>query len=153
MPSGILFNSSLLIALAAIIPSLALGILVYSQAEQSASRRVFALCSAATIFWALVNYFSVQSLAFPLFWIRLVLFFAVFHSFTFFLLVHVFPEQYFPSQKKPLLWGMAGVSLLTMAATVSTFVFKALSYAGGKAVPVPGPLIPLFALTILALFI
>ncbi len=40
-----------------------------------------------------------------------------------------------------------------MGATVSPFVFKSVAYQGGRIIPVPGPLISLFALTILLLFV
>lgn len=125
--------------------SLGLGIIVYTENKKNLSNKVFGGLCLALILWAGANYFSLHPVWFSaLFWVRLVMFFAVFLQFMFFMFVYLFPQN-------RILMSKLKFSLLvfltsaTMLAGVSPFLYLNLNE---EAVPVPGPLMPLFAFTI-----
>ena len=126
-----------------------MGILVYFHDRLSATNRLFFLMSLATVFWSLSNYFSINADSGSLlFWIRMVLFFAAPHATLFLLFIYNFPNQNLVI-KRHFLWPMVVVIGLTMTATVSPFVFSDINIIQGQAIPVVGPLMPLFALVVL----
>src|SRR3990167_9296895 len=71
-----------------------LGIVVYFHDRKSFANIILFINTLVATLWAISNYFS---LTIPppevLFWIRLVIFFAVFHIFSFFLFIYIFPRR------------------------------------------------------------
>lgn len=99
--------------------------------------------------WSAVNYFSL----YPGFgieqiiWIRLVLFCAVPLTYLFFLLIHTFPSERF--HLKPAVFNITlGWTILIMLCTLSPYVFERMVTDHGATTPVPGILMPLFALSV-----
>jgi signal transduction histidine kinase len=126
-----------------------MGIIVYFHDRQSVTNRLFFLMSLSTFFWSFANYFSVNAdYGHLLLWIRLVLFFAVPHAVLFLLFVYNFPNRNL-AIKLPFFWFLMCLIILTMAATVSPFVFSGVSFMGSQAIPVVGILMPLFAVVVL----
>jgi len=128
-----------------------LGLLVFLHNRHGAANAIFIFQSLVGGVWAVVNYFSVVAPpGSALFWIRLVIFFAVPYVFLFFLFVQNFPENKF-IEKKFSFWGTLACMILMMALAISPFVFTAINIVNGGIFPVPGPLIVVFA-PILVLF-
>ncbi|MEK7612102.1 MAG: ATP-binding protein [Patescibacteria group bacterium] len=126
-----------------------LGSIVYFHDRKSFSNVLFFLISLSTVFWSLANYFSLNfDPERVLFWIRMVLFFAAPHAVLFSLFAHNFPNSKILIDKKILISSLV-LLVLTMAATLSPFVFSNVEFDGNRVVPIPGPLMPLFALVVL----
>lgn len=141
---------TLLITLGAIAPSFLLGILVYLRGRSSQNKSIFILASFCLGLWSIVNYFSLQENNI-LFWIRLVLFFAILLMYIFYLLIEAFTEEKINfSKPKILLPGI--LSAVAMIATLSPLIFKSIKITDGVVTPIPGTLIPLFIITITTLF-
>ena len=141
-------GTDILITLISVIASLALAFLVYRGNKNNLSNRVFAISCLTILLWATANYFSNYPVFIdPLIWIRLVMFFAVFMQFMFFLFVYLFPQNIIRVAK----WKFFALVLFavsTMAATLSPFIYTKLEIINGVVMPTPGPLMPLFAFSI-----
>jgi len=126
-----------------------MGIIVYFHDRASVTNRLFFLMSLSTVFWSLANYFSLNADSeIILFWVRLVLFFAAPHAVIFFLFVHNFPNRNLVFSKA--IFGVViFILVLTMAATVSRYVFSGINIVQGQAVPKAGLLMPLFGVVVL----
>lgn len=72
-----------------------LGIVVYISNTKSISNIAFLFFCVVTILWSVSNYLSYQTSdpSAALFFLRLVIFFAFWHSFTFFNFLYVFPRE------------------------------------------------------------
>ncbi len=126
-----------------------MGIIVYFHDKQSATNRLFFMMSLSTVFWSLANYFSINVDSGNLLaWIRLVLFFAAPHAVLFLLFIYNFPNQNLII-KKPYFWLLLCLLVITMAATISPFVFSGINLIQGQAIPTVGVMMPLFALVVL----
>lgn len=126
-----------------------MGIIIYFHDRLSVTNRLFFLMSLSTVFWSLANYFSLNPQSTSLLvWIRLVLFFAAPHAVLFILFIYNFPQQRLVI-RWPLFLIIMAVLALTMAATVSPFVFSDISVIRGEIIPIVGPIMPLFALVVL----
>ena len=141
-------NTDFFIILTPIIASFVLGMMVYTQNRSSLSNRVFGFLCLAIIFWAAANYFSLHPVLLSnLFWIRTVMFFAIFLQFMFFLFVALFPQNKLLMSK----WKFSSlvmIAALTMASALSQFLYTGMQGKNGEIIPVAGPLMPLFAFTI-----
>src|SRR3989338_4987750 len=75
-----------------------LGAVVLKQNPRGATNRLFSLLVALIVFWSGANYLSLHppSAGSPLFWIRLVMFFAAPLSVTLFLFIYTFPNAKIP---------------------------------------------------------
>lgn len=143
-------NLDLIPTIITVIASVALGFLVYFGGGRQFSNKVFFFLCLTIVFWALANHFSLHPILFNvLFWIRLVLFFAIMLHFAFLFFVLVFPQnKILTSRPKFLL--LIILAVLAMAATLSPYVFSGTEVKNNEIVPISGPLLPLFILTILA---
>lgn len=139
----------LALTLLAVLPVFLMGVLVYFHDRQSFSNELFFFISLITVFWSIANYFSLNSdLAHVLFWIRLVLFFALPHVVLLCLFIYNFPQsrsRLSPLKLKFLLAFLVGMMVLT----VSPLVFSGLDQEARRVVPIPGLLMPLVMLVIL----
>lgn len=126
-----------------------MGTVVYFHDKKSVTNRLFFLMSLSTVFWSLANYFSINvDSSQLLIWTRLVLFFATPHAVLFLLFIHNFPSPKLTTRKS-IFWLIILVLILTMIATVSPYVFSGINSIEGRAVPIAGMLMPLFASVVL----
>ena len=123
-----------------------IGVLAFLHNRRSATNILFLLISIITAFWSFANFFSIQEPSQnTLFWIRLVLFFAAPHAVLFFLFIHTFPATKLKLNRRILaLIGL--ILIITMGSTLSPYVFSAVKMQGAQVIPIPGPLMFLFAL-------
>lgn len=122
-----------------------LALLVRIKSAGNLNNKIFMVACVAIIFWAAANYFSNHSILLGnLVWIRLVMFFAVFLQFIFFMFVYLFPQNKIIMAKWKFYFLMF-FALMTMIATLSPFVFTKLEIRDGTIMPITGPLMPLFA--------
>lgn len=150
-----LVNFDLFSALMASSISGLLGVLVYLHNRRSATNIIFLILSLIGAIWAMVNYISL--IAPPeiiLFWIRLVLLFASAYVFLFFIFTINFPKSKLKINRQ-FLGAVLLTMFLLMGLAVSPFVFEAVKYLPEQQLPnpVPGPLMPLFALMLISVFL
>jgi signal transduction histidine kinase len=134
------------IFLLAVISNIVLAAVVFLYSpKQNISRRFFLLFVSIQILWATGNYvsFFVPSQNY-LFWVRMTLFSATLHAFSFFLFIYSFTEQKNILKEKFFLPAI-GAFLAVAALTFSSYVFTHLEVNGvGQLLPKPGPAIGLF---------
>lgn len=128
-----------------------LGASIYFSDPKSATARAFGFFCIASICWSIANFASarVTDPAVVLLLIRLVLFFAVWHAFSFFMLASQFPST------SPVVTPRFFLALLSWTTVVSIVVLTPVVYESITAIqPVvqtqTGPGLPLFGLTALA---
>lgn len=129
-----------------------LGIVVYFHDRKSISNRILFLHTLVINLWTLSNYFSITA---PpdqaLFWIRMVIFFAVPHVFLFFLFIYVFPNRDVKFKKAPAILYILAL-LVASSIAVSPYGFKAIqSPSDGLVIPIAGALMPIFGLIIVGM--
>lgn len=160
--SKILHNTSVLnldlLTVGVIIAAIGLlGFVAYINRPKSVTNIAFLLFCLVTMLWSFFNYISYQTGTenITLWLLRFVIFLGVWHSFTFFHFLYVFPLE---KKQLPrwytfmLIPFVAGVSLLTL----SPFVFSALDTVSSKlGTPhaIVQPPILLFVITVLSLII
>ncbi len=131
-----------------------LGFVVFMHNRKSATNQIFILDSFIGVVWAVVNYLSIDAAVNGnIFIVRLVIFLAVPHVFSFLFFVINFPNEKFSIKKEifiPIFILMIGM----MCLTVSPFVFERLTSGAGSAVaPVPGKLMSVFAPILVIFFL
>jgi len=126
----------------------AIGTVVYLHNHRSVTHQMFALMALSTIFWSLANYYSVLHPE-EVMSIRMVLFFALPHIFVFFLFVYNFPQDRLRMPTWLLVPGVL-VFLGVMGLTLSDYIFSSVAIRAGVPHPVPGALMPVFALLVLS---
>jgi signal transduction histidine kinase len=127
--------------------SLILGFVVFYKDRKSATNRLFLFFTLTTSGWSIFNYLSYQvSNSFWALWtVRLVMFFAVYQAFIFFLLMHTFPGKKIMISRRVLLTLLFVVGLVSML-TLTPAVFSSVKMNPGQAPePIPAPGILLFA--------
>lgn len=134
-----------------------LGFVVYITKPKSATNIAFLLFCFVTMLWSFCNYISYQTADqdVTLWLLRIVIFLGVWHSFTFFHFLYVFPLE----KKKLPLWYtlviiplVATVSLLTLTPLIFSQLDTTVSKVGAPHAVVL-PLILLFILTVCSLII
>lgn len=139
----------------AIIAMFILGLVVFFSNRKSATSRAFLFFSLITAIWSFLNYLSYQS--YPpiiILWIlRLVMFLAVWHSFSIFTLFYVSPYEKidFPKWYKFIVLPVvAFISFLTLTPLVFEKI-AAMSTMGGAEKVINGPAIAVFGLLVMGL--
>ncbi len=134
-----------------------LGFVVYITKPKSATNIAFLLFCFVTMLWSFCNYMSYQTAdqEVTLWLLRIVIFLGVWHSFTFFNFLYIFPLE----KKKLPLWYtlviipiVASVSLLTLTPLIFSKLDDSVSKVGAPHAVVQ-PLILLFILTVCVLII
>ncbi|OHA77265.1 MAG: hypothetical protein A3H01_00555 [Candidatus Wildermuthbacteria bacterium RIFCSPLOWO2_12_FULL_40_9] len=126
-----------------------LGILVLFHDRKSITNAFFFLICISTVLWSISNYLSLTvSPNQSLFWIRMVIFFAAPHAVLFLLFIYNFPHRNLIIKR---IWFIVSLFTLgfTMMLTASPFIFSRTEIKNGSVIPIPGPLMPFFALVIL----
>ena len=129
-----------------------LGILIFSENPRSWTNRFFFMLVTVLNAYIVVNYLSLHP---PrpedqFFWIKIVMFTAAFMGPLLFMLAHTFPGDKIRLQW-PYLAGLVIITFLTAGASLMGYVFRALTSADGRPLPVPGPAMPLFFLSFVGL--
>lgn len=138
-----------LITLVAATGNIILGIFAIARNRNSSTNRLFAILALSAAFWATTNFFSLQvtSPDLALLLTRLVMFFVVGQTTSFFLLMHSFPGKNInikPFKKK--LYILFSVITLLMTLTPLLFVSLDLTKSLPPPVPIPGPGLAVFIL-------
>jgi signal transduction histidine kinase len=134
-----------------------LGFTVYFNNRRGITNKSFLFCAVITILYSLANYFQYQILEVSTaFWIlKLTIFFAVWHAFSFFNLFYVFPEEslvFSKSYRYLLLPITALVSLTALTPLVFNKVLE-VSPSGSISKVENGPAIALFGIFVMSLVI
>lgn len=122
--------------------------LVYYRNSGSATHRLFALQALVINLYLIANAIAVNARTelLAIWSIRAVMFFAAPMSVLFFLLMHTFPRSTMAMSKRAL-WAWTGVTLFTMALTLTPYVFSSATLvANGPPSPVPAPGMAVFAI-------
>lgn len=138
----------------AILISILLAIIVYTNNSRSSTNKILSLLSIETIFWLASTFISLspQFLQYSLMWIRLSFFFAVPNAILLFLLAITLPSRTLQISKK-LLISLTIITILVMVVMISPFAFVGVNISNKTPTPIPGPGIALFALTVLFSYI
>lgn len=144
----IAFNADLISVGVAVAAAALLGFVVFFQNTKSATGIFFLLFTLSSGAWSVVNYLNYQvgDPVLALWFIRLVLFFAVFQSVSLFLLLYNFPHSELKLSKKRLVILLT-VSVLIGILTLTPVVFSGLIITPGQvADPIAQPGIILFGI-------
>lgn len=134
-----------------------LGFMVFQSDRKSITNRMFLLFACITIIWGTINYldYQVSSPIWVLWLLRLEIFFAVWHAFSFFQLFYVFPRTQLSFPRWYTL-GLLPLVTLTSLINLSPWVFPSiaqLSAAGTVSKTVVGPGIYLFIIVVVGLIL
>ena len=129
-----------------------LGFVVFFNNRNSITNRMFLIFSIITIIYGSFNYISYQLSSPPLilWFLRLTIFFAVWHAFSFFQLFYVFPEEQMKFSKMHRFFFIPLI-ILTSLLTLTPFVFSGISQvasSGAVTNPERGNGIILFGLVV-----
>ncbi len=134
-----------------------LGFTVYFNNTKSVTNQSFLFFSILTVLYSVTNYLVYQATNLTLgFWLlKLTIFFAIWHAFSFFRLFYVFPNDLiiFPKSYKYLLLPLVTVSSLVAFTPLIFSSIKAASDTGKILEVNNGPAIVLFGLIILSLVV
>lgn len=129
------------------ITNILVGIFILFNNPKSYTNRFFFAFTLFAAIWAVINYFSLRQIT-PqdsLNMIRWVMFFAVLHSVSLFLMIHTFPEEKIRLGKAKLILVLL-FCLVILILTRTPLIFASVTGFGTNAHPNPGSAIPLFAL-------
>ncbi|MHB1163556.1 MAG: sensor histidine kinase [Minisyncoccota bacterium] len=146
---GSIINLDLLWVGLAVAGAGTLGFSIYFSDTKSATSRAFLFFALASICWSVVNFASARATepTLVLWLIRLVLFFAIWHAFSFFVLARQFPSRDSVFRKQTffgLLSWTAAISIFVLTPTVYEQVLSVAPIVETKT----GPGIALFAITV-----
>lgn len=134
-----------------------LGFVVFFNDRKSTTNRAFLAFALVTVFYGVVNYLSyrVTSPDLILWLLRLTIFSATWHAFSFFHLFYVFPKTRKPLPK-PYKYGLIPIVTITSLITLTPLAFSRLSEVakiGQVTNPERGPGMPLFGAVVIFLVI
>ncbi|GIW66755.1 MAG: hypothetical protein KatS3mg095_0653 [Candidatus Parcubacteria bacterium] len=127
-----------------------LGVIVFLHNIKNFNNILFFLICLTTIFWSITNYFSwIAPPEKALFWIRLVLFFAVFHLYFYFIFINNYPlEKLRINNIKFII--LSFLTIVIAGLTLTNKVFESIVLKDDIVLPVPGKFMPVFAIFILS---
>ncbi|HVW82511.1 MAG TPA: ATP-binding protein [Candidatus Paceibacterota bacterium] len=128
-----------------------LGFTIYFSDQESATAKAFLLFTSASIFWSIANFASarVSDPTAVLWLIRLVLFCASWHAFSFFLLAYQFPERAARISKR-LFFALLSWTAVVSIVVLTPVVYEAVLAVSPSVKTQTGPGIALFGLTVLS---
>lgn len=148
-------NLDLLSVGVAIAASFILGFTVFIHNRKSLTSRAFLFFVLVSSAWGIVNYlwYKFQDPLYTLSVLRMVMFFAIWQAYSFFLLVYVFPADDVILPKWIKYFISPIVVIVSFLTLLTPLVFKGVSRVANSEVStaLPGPGIPLFALTAVGL--
>src|SRR6185437_912232 len=142
------FNIYLLAVGITIAGILILGTVVFVNNRKSSTGRAFLFLSIVTVLYSATNYISYQvSTPVVTLWIlRLTIFFAVWHAFSFLHFASVFPQEK-ASYSRAYRWFFLPLAIIVSILTLTRLIFSGVEVQGTVGTvsqAVLGPLIPLF---------
>jgi signal transduction histidine kinase len=139
-----------IISFITIVVNLLLGYTVVKKNPKSATNRLFAFLTFIISLWAGANLISLRVFDpnLVIFWIRLVMAIVAMMFPVIYLLAQNFPCNDFVTKKSHLLGILLSI-LFVQALSMSSLIFAGTSLNGGKIVPSPGKLIPLYGLHVI----
>lgn len=149
-------NVDLLLVGIAITAITTLGAVIFFNNPRSATAQGFLLFSVITAFWSVFNYsyYTVDSASLAFWLLRVVIFFGVWHAFSFFNLSFVFPESavVFP---RVYLYALLPLVAITSVLVLTPFVFSRVTeISNGSIIKIEnGPGIVLFTSIVISLII
>jgi len=147
-----ILNFQILIIGIVILANIVLGTIIFFHNRRSVTGLLFLLFTLVSSLWGIFNYLSYYLLnTFWLLWnMRLVMFFAIYQAFLFFLLIFVFPkrEVKFP---KYIVFGLFPLVYIVSLLTLTPYLFSGVRIVEGSPQPVVEPGIIFFALTAVSL--
>ena len=138
-----------------VVANIVLGSIIFFHNRKSATGLLFFIFTLVSSFWSILNYFSYYLLdpLFTLWTMRLVMFFAIYQAFFFFLLMHTFPGLNFKFNKL-IKYGIIPLVIFVSVLTFTPFVFSDVKIIAGRSPePEVRPGIILFALVAVPLVI
>lgn len=149
-------NMEVLLGIFTFLATTYLGLVVFVKSKSSWTSRLFFILSILIDVYIVVNYLSLHppqpTPEGQLFWIRVVMFICSIIGPTVLLLVNTFPGDKFRMKKRHL-FPVLILMVVSAAASLGTWVFKAIDYSTGEPLPIPGPGIPIFFLDFVGLFL
>jgi hypothetical protein len=146
----------LIIGIVTLILNTFLGLFSFFRNPKSWTNKLLFLLTIWIDLYLVVNYLSLHPpLPTPesqLLWIRIVMFVCSFIGPTLVLLIHTFPGDKIMLRKRFLI-PLLVLCLTAASASLSHLVFSGIQYPDGQPVPIPGPMIPVFFLDFIGLFI
>lgn len=131
------------------VSNLLLGFISYANNRKSATNKIFLLLTVVLSTWAVSNYFSVQN--YPnstiFFWIKVIMIVTAAMFPILYVLSKTFPFDELGVSQKRLIFIVVLV-LVIQILVASSFVFTGVKIDSGIIKPIPGPAIPLFALSV-----
>ncbi|MBU6214806.1 HAMP domain-containing histidine kinase [Patescibacteria group bacterium] len=142
-------NTDLLLVGVAVAGAGTLGFSIYFSDTKNSTSRSFLLFAIVSIFWSITNFASARATdPILLLWlIRLVLFFAIWHAFSFFILAQQFPEPKPILQKKAFLGFLSWTAIISIIA-LTPFVYESVVTIDSMITTKTGPGIALFGLSV-----
>lgn len=139
----------------AVVISVVTGFIVFFNNRSSSTHKAFLFFALMNAAWGSLNYLNYQfnSALIVLWLIRSSMFFAVWHAFSFFNLMYVFPQELVAVTKKFVF--ILGIVFIVSLLTLTPFVFKGINQApiGQVSQPVPAPGIFIFSVVVASLII
>ena len=133
-----------------------LGFTIFWSDQKSVTNRSFLYFSLVSVLWTLANYtqYNLSSIELSFWMIRIVIFIAIWHAFTFFRLLYVFPEKERALPHWFTTFAIPAIAVVAIS-TLTPLVFKGIGQVvDGKITELNnGPGIALFALTVTSLII
>ncbi len=128
-----------------------LGVSIYFSDTKSATARAFLLFALLSIFWSIANFASVRAGGSEavLWLIRAVLFFAIWHAFSFCVLAWQFPERT-PVFSRPVFIGLVSWTGMISIIVLTPVVYEAVTALSPAVETRTGPGVILFGLTVVA---
>jgi len=126
-----------------------LGFSIYFSDAKNATSQAFLFFAIVSIFWSIANFASarVTNPVSVLWLIRLVLFFATWHAFSFFVLAKQFPASESIFRKRTFLGLLSWTAVISIVVLTPT-VYEAATVVGSTIETQTGPGIALFGLTV-----
>ena len=149
-----IFSNLDLLSVGVVVASTAIfGFVVFFNNTQSVTNRAFLFFSLVTSLWSIANYPSYRLTSETAFWfLRATLFLAVWHAFSFFMLVYIFPNEYvkFP---RWITYVLLPVAVVTATLCLSPLIISGIaefSPDGRIFRFTTGPAMPLFGIVIMS---
>ncbi|MBI5529987.1 MAG: hypothetical protein HY918_00600 [Candidatus Doudnabacteria bacterium] len=155
--TNLLTNLGLLSVGIATAANILLGLVVYLSNKKSQTNNYFFLFTFISSIWGIFNFllYQFQDTIIILWFIRLVMFCAIWQAYSFFLLTYVYPEEQKDLPvitKKYLIWIVIITSIITLTPIMYSSVIPPKSI-GQVAEAVPGPGVLIFAIVAIGLVI
>ncbi len=144
-----MFNFDFLTLVITALSNITLVIFVYYYGKKNVNQIFFVLLVLSLTFWGVNNFFSVHSdPEFTLFWIRIVMLFAIPQTYLLFLFIYTFPDKKI-TWNKWVFYSSIFITIVLMGLSLTPLIFESVVYNNQNIEPVKGLLMPVFGLYII----